>query len=178
MFFQNSSLLFLNNPFYGLAIIYMNIYIYIYILYLFFSVLFLYDVKKLKTLNSLKVLNRYNFISISVVLIFLSMSGIPPLAGFVGKFLLFNFLFFSQKYVLIIVFSFLNFFSIYFYIQNLRFIISKTQTNLFLISGFFIFFNKNVINIIVLLNFLNFFSILYMEDMLYIFLNVIFFKNL
>jgi len=178
LFFQNSSLLFLNNPFYGLAIIYMNIYIYIYTLYLFFSVLFLYDVKKLKTLNSLKVLNRYNFISISVVLIFLSMSGIPPLAGFVGKFLLFNFLFFSQKYVFILVFSFLNFFSIYFYIQNLRFIISKTQTNLFLISGFFIFFNKNIINIIVLLNFLNFFSILYMEDMLYIFLNVIFFKNL
>ena len=178
LFFQNSSLLFLNNPFYGLAIIYMNICIYIYILYLFFSVLFLYDVKKLKTLNSLKVLNRYNFISISVVLIFLSMSGIPPLAGFVGKFLLFNFLFFSQKYVFILVFSFLNFFSIYFYIQNLRFIISKTQTNLFLISGFFIFFNKNIINIIVLLNFLNFFSILYMEDMLYIFLNVIFFKNL
>ena len=97
----------------------MNIYIYVYILYLFFSVLFLYDVKKLKTLNSLKVLNKYNFISISVVLIFLSMSGIPPLAGFIGKFLLFNFLFFSQKYIYILVFSFLNFFSIYFYIQNL-----------------------------------------------------------
>lgn len=112
-----------------MSIIYMNIYIYVFILYLFFSVLFIFDVKKLKTLNNLKVLNRYNFFSITVVLTFLSMSGIPPLAGFVGKFLLFNFLFFSQKYIFIVFFSFLNFFSIYFYIQNLRFLISKTQQN-------------------------------------------------
>lgn len=178
MFVQNLSLLFFNNPYYGIAIIYMNIYIYVYILYFFFSVIFLYDIKKIKTLTSLKVLNKYNFISISTVLIFLSMSGIPPLAGFIGKFLIFNFLFFSQKYMFVLLFSILNFFSIYFYIQNLRFIISKTQTNLFLVSGYYVFFSKNIINILVFLNFLNFFSILYMEDILYFFLNLVFFKNL
>ena len=156
----------------------MNICIYIYLLFLFFSLLFLYDIKKIKTLNNLKVLNRYNFVSITTVLIFLSMSGIPPLAGFVGKFLLFNFLFFSQKYIYIIIFSFINFFSMYFYFQNLRFLISKTQASFFLVGGYYVFFNKGLINILVLLNLLNFFSILYFEDVLYIFLNIFFYKNI
>jgi NADH-quinone oxidoreductase subunit N len=129
--------------------------------------LFLYDIKKIKTLTNLKVLNRYNFISMTSVLIFLSMAGIPPLAGFIGKFLLFNFLFLSQKYVFIILFSLLNFFSIYFYIQNLRFLISKTQVNYFLVGGYYVFFNKPLLNILVLLNLFNFFGILYFEDLFY-----------
>jgi len=106
------------------------------------------------------------------------MSGIPPLAGFVGKFLLFNFLFFSQKYIYIIIFSFINFFSMYFYFQNLRFLISKTQSSFFLVAGYYVFFNKGLLNILVLLNLLNFFSILYFEDFLYIFLNIFFYKNI
>lgn len=177
MFFQNTLIFFSINPCYGLSIIYMNICTYIFLLYIFFTLLFLYDIKKLKTLNNLKVFNKYNFISLTSVLIFLSMSGIPPLVGFVGKFLFFNFLFLTQKYIFIIVFSLLNFFSIYFYIQNLRFLISKTQLNYFLISGFYIFFNKNLINMLVLFNIINFFGILYFEDILYFFINLCFFKN-
>ncbi len=161
-----------------MSIIYMNIYIYIYILYIFFSLLFLYDLKKIKTLNNLKVLNRYNFVALTTVLIFLSMAGIPPLMGFVGKFLLFNFLFLSQKYIFLIIFSVLNFFSIYFYIQNLRFLITKTQPSYYLISGFYVFFNKGLLNILVLLNVFNFFSILYFEDLLYFFLNVVIYRNI
>jgi NADH:ubiquinone oxidoreductase subunit 2 (subunit N) len=104
------------------------------------------------------------------------MSGIPPLAGFVGKFLLFNFLFFTQKYLVIILFSLLNFFSIYFYLQNLRFLISKTQPNYFLINGYYVYFNKGLINLIVFLNLFNFLNIFYFEDVLYFFLNIFFFK--
>ena len=144
---------------------------------MFFSVLFLYDIKKIKTLSNIKVLNRYNFISLTSVLVFLSMSGIPPLAGFVGKFLLFNFLFLMQKYIYIIIFSVLNFFSIYFYIQNLRFLISKTQLNYFLIGGFHVYFNKLLINMLVLFNLINFFGILYLEDILYFFINFCIYKN-
>jgi NADH-quinone oxidoreductase subunit N len=176
LFFQNTLHFFLNNSHYGISIIYFNILIYISLLYLFFSLLFLFDVKKIKTLNNLKVFNRINFISVTTVLVFLSMSGIPPLAGFVGKFLLFNFLFFMQKYLIIILFSFLNFFSIYFYLQNLRFLISKTQTNNFLMSGFYVFFNKGLLNLIVFLNLFNFLCIFYFEDVLHFFLNIFFFK--
>ena len=115
--------------------------------------------------------------SLTTVLIFLSMSGIPPLLGFVGKFLIFNFLFFTQKYIYIIIFSVLNFFSIYFYIQNLRFMISKTQVNFFLVGGFYAYFSKNLINILVFLNILNFFSIIYFEDVFYFFINLLLYKN-
>ena len=146
------------------------------LLYLFFCLLFIYDLKKIKTLNNLKIFNKHNFICLTVVLTILSLSGIHPLAGFVGKFLLFLFLFFFQKYIYIIIFSFLNFFSIYFYVQNLRFLISKTQLNFFLVSGFYVFFNKNLINIIVLLNFFNFFSMLYIEDIFYFFLGINLYK--
>lgn len=164
--------------YYGISIIYFNILVYIFILYLFFSILFLYDIKKIKTLSSLKIFSKINFISITIVLVFLSMAGIPPLAGFVGKFLLFNFLFFMQKYNIIILFSILNFFSIYFYIQNLRFLISKSQNSYFLINGFYVFFNKGLISSIVILNLFNFFSILYFEDVLYYFINIFFFKSI
>jgi len=178
LFFQNTLSPFFLNPAYGIAIIYLNIYIYIFMLYLFFSLLFLYDIKKIKTLSNLKIFNKYNFVSITIVLIFLSMSGIPPLAGFIGKFLLFNFLFLTQKYIFVIIFSLLNFFSIYFYIQNLRFLVSKTQQHNFLIGGFYVFFNKKLINIIVLFNLVNFFGILYFEDVLYIFINIVSYKNI
>jgi len=168
----------LNNFNYGLVILHINVYIYIHILYLLFSVLFLYDTKKLLSLVNFKVLNYMNFISITVVLTFLSMSGIPPLVGFVGKFLIFNFLFLMKKYVFIFIFSLLNFFAIFFYIQNLRFLINKTQSNFFLISGFYFFFNKGIVNIIVLLNLVNFFGIFFLEDFVYILTNMLFFKSI
>ncbi len=161
---------------YSISIIYFNVFVYILLLYLFFSLLFLFDLKQIKALSNLKVFNKISFISITVVLSFLSMSGIPPLAGFVGKFLLFNYLFLNQKYLLITMFSFLNFFSIYFYIQNLRFLISKTQLNFFLFNGYYVFFNQGLINIIVFLNLFNFLSIFYFEDLLYFFLNMFLFK--
>ena len=50
--------------------------------------------------------------------------------------------------------------------------------NFFIISGFYVFFNKGLINIIVLLNLLNFFGIVYLEDFLYIFINILLYKNI
>ena len=172
-----NTVFFFKNYYYGYSIIYMNVYIYIFILYTFFSLLLIFDVKKVKTLTNLKIFNKNNFLSVTTVLIILSMAGIPPLVGFVGKFLIFNYLFFSQKYLYILIFSFMNFFSIYFYIQNLRFLISKVQKNFFLKSGFYVFYNKKLIDLIVLLNLVNFFGILYFEDFLYFFINLLLLKN-
>ncbi len=178
MFYQNNLNFFLNNHYFGYSILYMSIYTYIFLLYLFFSLLFLFDLKKIKTISSLKIFYKHSFLSTTIVLVFLSMSGIPPLAGFVGKFLIFNFLFLTQKYIYVIFFSILNFFSIYFYIQNLRFLVSKTQHNFFIVNCYYVFFNKNLINLLVLLNFWNYFGILYFEDALYFFIFILTFKTI
>ena len=172
-FLQNTT----TSTYYMLSIVYLNIITYVCLLLLLFSLLFLFDLKKLKTLNNFKFLSKQIFLSITVLLLFLSIAGIPPLGGFVGKFLLLNFMFFLQKKFIIIIFSFLNFFSIYFYAQNIRFLVSKFFLNFFLIDGFYYFLNKKIINILVILNFLNFFIILYLSDIFYIML-FIFSSNL
>jgi formate hydrogenlyase subunit 3/multisubunit Na+/H+ antiporter MnhD subunit len=134
--------------------------------------LFIFDLKKLKTINSLKFLSKQIFFSITMLLLFLSISGIPPLSGFAGKFLLLNFIFFLQKKTIILLFSVLNFFSIYFYVQNIRFLVSKFFSNFFLIDGYYFTLNKKIINILVILNFLNFFIIIYLVDVFYIMLGI------
>jgi NADH:ubiquinone oxidoreductase subunit 2 (subunit N) len=166
VFFQ--PLRILTNTYYNLGIIYLNITIYICVLFLFFNLLFIFDLKKIKTLNNLKFLGKQILFSITTLLLFLSIAGIPPLGGFVGKFLLLNFIFFLQKKIIIIIFSFLNFFSIYFYTQNIRFLISKLFLNFFIICGFYYNLNKGLINILIILNFLNFFIILFLNDFFYI----------
>lgn len=178
MFFKNYFNPFLGNSCYGIAIVYLNIFIYIFLLYILFSLIFLLDLRKIKTLNNLKVFSRYNFFTFSLVLLFLSLSGIPPLAGFVSKFLLFNFLFITQKYTYLITIVILNYFSLYFYMQNLRFIFSKSYVNHFLISGFYVYISKSLINILVLLNFINILGIFYISDVTYYFLNVVLHKNI
>lgn len=143
-----------------------NIFIYIITMLNIFFIFFLFNTKVLKTLNELK--NAYNiqFVSISVIIVMLSLAGIPPVSGFLGKFLIFIQIFFKKNVIIFILFLFLNTFSIYFYIQNLRFLISKKIQNIFLIKNYFVFFNNTLVFIINLLNFFNFLFILYMEELL------------
>ena len=176
MFYQKNIYLFEGNSQWGASIIYLNVYIYILLLYIFFSLIFLYDFKKIRSLNNLKIFYKHNFSCITAILIILSLAGIPPLLGFVGKFLLFLFLFFAQKYIYILVFSFLNFFSIYFYIQNLRFLISKTQTQPLLRVGFYTTLNNHLLSSVVLFNIINLFGILFVEDFLFFFTNLTLYK--
>ena len=117
--------------FYYLSILIFNLLSYILILYNIFLLFFLFDLKYVKTLNDLKIFGSLPFITISIVIILLSFAGIPPLFGFISKFLSFILLVSKNNFFLIFIFLLSNLFIIYFYIQNLRFLISKKIYNNF-----------------------------------------------
>ncbi len=54
-----------------------------------FTIFFLFDLRYLKTLSDFKFIGSIKSISIYIVLLLMSFSGIPPLLGFVSKFLMF-----------------------------------------------------------------------------------------
>ena len=152
---------------YVLSLFFFNIVIYISMLTLFFCLFFLFDLKFFKTLNELKGLANYTFITSSIIVLLLSIAGIPPLFGFVGKFLIFIFIFAKKQFFLIFFLIFFNFFAMYFYIQNLWFLVKKNNGRTpFIIKNSRVYLNFNLIYIIVSLNFLNLFGLFFTEDFL------------
>lgn len=142
--------------------------IYLMVLTLIFGIFFIFDITKLKTLNKLKDFNSYNFVYMLIFFSFLSLAGMPPLAGFVGKFLLIIYILFKNQYVLFFLFSTLNVFSIYFYIQNLRFMVKKIRSSNVCLNIAISY--KNII-FLLFCSFLNIFSVFFFNDFLIIFNN-------
>lgn len=159
------------------SIVYTNIYIYLYIFYMLFSLIFLFNTEELKTLTDLKVCAKYDYVLYTIIVIILSISGIPPFLGFSGKLSIFCLIVFKQKQLYLYLFSILNFFSIYFYIQNLRFLAGSSAKMLCPKNGYYCIFNTNLINITVFGNYFNFFGIVHIEDMYYFFMSLYFFKS-
>ena len=102
----------------------------------------------------------------SSILGLLSFAGIPPLAGFVGKFLFSILILKNSQFILFFFFTFINLFMIYFYIQNTRFLQKKSTINIFRIKNNYVFLDFKLIYLIVLLNFLNFFIFIFIEDLI------------
>ena len=162
---------------YSLCIIYYNICIYLYLFLFLFCLIFLFDTKYIKSITDLKFLSKLNFLTFILITILLSMSGIPPFFGFLGKFLIFIFFFSQQKFIFITIYSILSFFTTYYYIQNIRFLVNKKKIIFLPKKGFFNFLNLFLMNCIIFFNFFNLFGLFYSEDFLYFFLNIINHKN-
>jgi len=157
---------------YTISLLLFNIIVYIFMLTNIFLLLFLFDLKYIKTLNELKFIGNTSFLTIYLVLLFLSFAGTPPLMGFIGKFLIFIFLLYKQNIFLFLIFLFLNFFSMYFYLQNLRFIVSKKISNKLIYKNNNVYYNPHIIYFFNFFNFFNLLSIFYFEDF-FIILNFI-----
>lgn len=113
-------------------------YLYTYLFIYNFSLIFLFwsflnftlnHSKTLYILNNLKF-NIFNNTMFSVCLF--SMAGVPPFLGFFSKIFILIFLISSNFFILYIFFFILLFLGLYFYIQNLRFLLTSSSANSYL----------------------------------------------
>lgn len=153
---------------YGVSILLLNIINYLIVFMLILSIILLTNLSKFKSLNQFKEFNSYNFILYSLIFSLLSMAGVPPLLGFTGKFLAILYSSFKSQYLLIIFMTILNIFSMYFYIQNLRFVVKKNKSSILNFKNYYVNINYNITLNIILLNFFNFFGILFLSDIIII----------
>lgn len=153
---------------YGFSILLINIINYLTIFSIILIIILMSNILKFKSLNQFKEFNSFNFILYSIILSLLSMAGIPPLLGFTGKFLIILFLNFKSEYLIIFLTLVINMFAMYFYIQNLRFLVKKSKSKIFKYNGYYLNLNFSLIITIVLLNFFNIFGILFLSDLLII----------
>jgi len=151
---------------YGFGLLLMNIFIYLGLLAMLFGVFFLFNLSKIKSLNEFKKFFVLNFIIMLVFFNLLSLAGMPPLLGFVGKFLVIIFLLFKNQYTIFFIFSLINIFMIYFYIQNLRFMVNKSTSGYLKNLNGQLTFDLNFLVLLVFLSFLNVFGIIFFSDFL------------
>lgn len=151
---------------YGLSLIIFNILVYIYLSIGIFFILLILSDKSYSMLNKFKNLNESYTLLIGLLLLLLSLAGIPPLFGFVGKFLLYIQLLAYKSFYMFILFLIFNVFILYFYIQNIRFMVSKTP-NKIRISKYTMHFQYDFsLAIILCIFFFNIFGIFFFENFL------------
>ena len=148
-----------------LSLIYINIYIYIIVLSNIFLVFFLHDTRVFKTINEFKNVFTNNYFVLITVLAILSMAGMPPLLGFFGKFFIVIFFLKKGQFLLFFCFVILNIFVIYFYILNIRFLVSKSNKSFFFLKNFTVYLNFYLIAILLLFTILNIFGFFFLNDL-------------
>ena len=151
---------------YGLGLIVLNILIYLVLMVLIFSIFFIFHINLVQSLVALRLLNSNKFFSIIIILAFLSLAGMPPLLGFIGKFLLLMLIISTNNYLIFVFLSFINLITLYFYLQNTRFIITKNQPQTQNITNMGVNFTYKPLTIICLINSFNFLGIFIFEDIL------------
>jgi NADH-quinone oxidoreductase subunit N len=116
----------------GLAASFFYLFFYIIMSFSFFSViLYIRDIKTKKDLlyiNQLKFLGtNHKFLALFLAMLFFSMAGIPPLAGFFGKFFLFLALFKTGNFIVSIVVLVINVISVFYYLRLVKCMFFRTD---------------------------------------------------
>lgn len=147
------------------------IYIYFYNISLIvvFFIILISGFSFIKTMNSFNLLQNKSFFLVSLVITFFSMAGIPPFVGFFTKLLLLTFLINSSMFYLIFFFFLIIFVSLFFYLQNVKYLLFPRMNSNYL-GRFNYFFNSNfVVSFILFLNFLLVFGVIILDDVVLIF---------
>lgn len=158
------------------SILFLNILVYLFSITTFFLIFFFFDLNNYINLNSIKIFSSNNFLYMSIIFTFLSLSGMPPMSGFCAKFIFSVFFLLKSNLFYFILFVFINLFLIYFYMQNFRFLIKKSPNNFsFFNTTSFYLINYNILSFIVFLLFFNMFSIFFLNEIYLVLHSLLFF---
>lgn len=140
---------------YFFSLIFFNVFVYVSTLVFFFSIFFMFDTRLFRTLSEYKFFKTNSFINSTLVVVFFSLAGVPPFLGFFGKFLVFLTIFASSHFFYFLIFLIFNLFVIFFYIQNIRFLFGKAQTNVYIFKKFKVYMDFSLVSLLVFFNFVN-----------------------
>lgn len=118
-----------NNFFETISYIYAYLFIYNFSLVFFFWSFFNFTLNHYKTIYFLNNLKFNTFLNTVFVICLFSMAGVPPFLGFFTKLFILLLLSSTNFFIFYIFFFILLFFGLYFYIQNIRFLLSSKYSN-------------------------------------------------
>ena len=146
----------------------LNVFCYILVTYLFFSVLFLSDTRELTSITSLQLPSSFSLFKNLIIILLLMLAGTPPFIIFCGKFFILAKLCKVGNLFLGFFVVFFNLVVMYFYIQNLRLLVFKKSKSFFIFKNNFIFIPRKLLDFIFVVSFLTLSFVFFIQD-LYIF---------
>nr|YP_004841718.1 NADH dehydrogenase subunit 2 [Ichthyophthirius multifiliis]AEL89260.1 NADH dehydrogenase subunit 2 [Ichthyophthirius multifiliis] len=149
-----------------------NILFYLFMFLNFFLILIVSNILNIKYINNIKNINNNKYFSSIFLILVLSFSGIPPFLGFSGKFILFINIIYKINYFILVMIILLNFNAIYFYIQNIRFMIKIFKKINYLIQCFKNNLNFKLIKVLIFFIIFNILNIYFISD-IYIYNSII-----
>lgn len=150
-------------------------YLFIYIYSIFFLFLILFSIKntQLWYFTDLQNYFKYTILNTMLIVVFLSMGGLPPFIGFFAKFSVISLLLFNQEYLLFFLTLFFGLFISFFYIQNYRFYGFNIKNLNFSKNIFILKYNKIFFFFLYIFLFFNFFNFFFINDLFIFFTYII-----
>ena len=149
----------------------MIIFVYVLLSFTLFFLFNLFDVRFVKTLSDFKKFGLMFPTNLFFLVTIMSFAGIPPLFGFSIKLMLFLILINSTAIFYSVLLAIFNFFTLYFYIQNVRYIVNNSSSNYYLYINHFAHVSESLFFLLIIMFLINLGGVIYLSDF------IIFFSN-
>ena len=143
--------------------------IYIFLVFTFFLLLNTFDMRFIKNLSDFKKFGTTFPFNLLFLVTIMSFAGVPPLFGFSIKLILFLFLVNGSALFYVGILAFFNFFTLYFYIQNVRYVVNNSSSNFYIYVNNFAHISESSMFVSLAALLLNLFGILHLSDLLIFF---------